>query len=78
MKIRYTKFFGLMTLLGTVAGLVATGMLMSFNVFVALPCAIFALACGILFTLFVWHFIRGSPLGDIPDEEAKDFFRDDD
>ncbi len=77
-KLKYTNFLGLMAILGTVAGLVAFGILFPVNPLLAAPFALLAIVCAAIFIKFVYHFIYQSPLGEIPDEEAKEYYKDND
>jgi hypothetical protein len=77
-KLRYTNFIGLASLLGTVAGLVAAGIVYPINPYAAIPFALLAIVSLVVFVLFVYNFIRYSPAGDVPDDEAKSLYADDD
>lgn len=77
MKIKYTNLVGLLTLLGTVAGLVATGIVYPINPYAAIPFALLAIVSFVLFVKFVYNFLTYSPSGYIPDEEAKALYSDD-
>jgi ammonia channel protein AmtB len=78
MKLKYTNLLGLLAILGTVAGLVGVGVLISVNPLLAIPFGLLAIGCLAIFVKFVYNFIYYHPLGEIPDDEAKASYRDDD
>jgi ammonia channel protein AmtB len=78
MKLKYTNLLGLLAILGTVAGLVGIGIFYKVNPLLAIPFAVLALVCFVIFVKFVYNFIYYHPLGEIPDDEAKASYRDDD
>jgi zinc transporter ZupT len=78
MKLRYTNLLGLLAIIGTVTGLVGIGIFYPINPLLAIPFALLALCSLVIFVKFVHHFIYYHPLGEIPDEEAKASYRDDD
>lgn len=78
MKLKYTNFLGLLAILGTVTGLVGVGIFLPVHPLLAVPFAVLALLCFVIFVKFVYHFLYYHPLGEIPDEEAKAHYRDDD
>jgi hypothetical protein len=78
MKLKYTNFLGLLAILGTVTGLVGIGIAYPIHPLLAIPFAVLALGSFVLFVKFVYNFIYYHPLGEIPDEEAKAGYRDDD
>jgi hypothetical protein len=78
MKLKYTNFLALLTIIGTVTGLVGIGIFYPIHPLLAVPFAILALGSFIIFVKFVYNFIYYHPLGEIPDEEAKAHYRDDD
>ena len=77
MKLKYTNLLGLLAILGTVTGLVGIGIFYPVNPLFAVPFGLLALGCFMLFVKYVHHFIYYHPLGEIPDEEAKASYRDD-
>ncbi len=78
MKLKYTNLLGLLAILGTVAGLVGIGLSYPINPLLAIPFALLALCSFVIFVKFVYHFLYYHPLGEIPDDEAKASYRDDD
>jgi zinc transporter ZupT len=78
MKLKYTNFLALLAILGTVAGLVAIGILYPINPLLAIPFALLAIGSFVIFVKFVYNFIYHSPLGEVSDEEAKDYYREND
>lgn len=78
MRLKYTNFLGLLAIIGTVAGLVGIGISYRVHPLLAVPFAALALGSFIIFVKFVYHFIYYHPLGEIPDEEAKASYQDDD
>jgi hypothetical protein len=78
MKLKYTNLLGLLAILGTVTGLVGMGIFYPVHPLLAVPFAVLALGSLVLFVKFVYHFINYHPLGEIPDDEAKASYRDDD
>jgi hypothetical protein len=76
-KLRYTNLLGLLAILGFVAGLVAIGILYPINPLLTVPFLLLAIGCAVIFVKFVQHFLQYNPLGEVPDEEAKAFYRDD-
>jgi hypothetical protein len=78
MKLKYTNLLGLLAILGTVAGLVGIGVLYPVNPLLTIPFGLLAVGCLVLFVKFVYNFIYYHPLGEIPDDEAKASYRDDD
>jgi TRAP-type mannitol/chloroaromatic compound transport system permease small subunit len=77
MKLKYTNLLGLLAIIGTVAGLVGIGVLYPVHPLLAIPFGLLALGGIVLFVKYVHHFIYYHPLGEIPDEEAKASYRDD-
>jgi hypothetical protein len=78
MKLKYTNLLGLLAILGTVTGLVGIGIFYPIHPLLAIPFGILALGSFILFVKFVYNFIYYHPLGEIPDDEARAHYRDDD
>jgi hypothetical protein len=78
MKLKYTNLLGLLAILGTVTGLVGIGIFYKTQPLLVIPFAVLALGSFVLFVKFVYNFIYYHPLGEIPDEEAKASYRDDD
>ena len=76
-RLKYTNLVGLLALLGTVAGLIGTGILYPVSPLAALPFVLLAIGSFILFVLFVYHFVFHSPIGEVPDDEARAFYRED-
>jgi hypothetical protein len=77
-KLKYTNFLGLLAIIGTVIGLVAIGILIPIHPLLAVPFALLAIVCLVIFVKFVYHFVYHSPIGEVPDDEAKDYYRDND
>jgi hypothetical protein len=78
MKLKYTNLLGLLAILGTVTGLVGIGICYPIQPLLAIPFAVLALGSIALFVKFVHHFIYYHPLGEVPDDEARASYRDDD
>jgi len=78
MKLKYTNFLALLAIIGTVTGLVAIGLLAPIHPLLAVPFGLLAIVSFVIFVKFVYHFIYHSPLGEVPDEEARDHYRDND
>lgn len=78
MKIRYTNLVGLLSLIGTVAGLILIGIFYPVYPLLAIPFGLLAIISFVIFVKFVIHFLKYSPYGDIPDEEARASYMDDD
>jgi hypothetical protein len=78
MKLKYTNLLALLAILGTVTGLVGIGIFYKDYPLLVIPFAVLALGCFVIFVKFVYHFIYYHPLGEIPDDEAKASYRDDD
>jgi uncharacterized membrane protein YfcA len=78
MKLKYTNLLGLLAILGTVTGLVGMGIFFPVHPLLAVPFAALALGSLVVFVKFVYHFIYYHPLGEIPDDEARAGYRDDD
>ncbi|WP_230739289.1 hypothetical protein [Methanooceanicella nereidis] len=78
MKIRYTNLVGLLSLLGTIIGLILAGTLHESSSLLAAPFVLLAIASFFIFLKFLYHFLKYSPLGDIPDEEAREAYMDHD
>lgn len=78
MKLNYNNRLGLLTLIGMVAGIVGAGSVYAASPLYTIPFILLAIACGIVFVKFVYHFVYYHPLGEIPDEEAKEEYRDND
>ncbi|OPY28423.1 MAG: hypothetical protein A4E28_01546 [Methanocella sp. PtaU1.Bin125] len=78
LKLKYTNFLGLMAILGAVTGLVAFGILFPIHPLLAAPFALLAIVSIAVFVKFVYHFVYHSSVGEIPDEEAREYYRDND
>lgn len=76
MKLKYTNFLGLLAIIGTVTGLVGIGLLVPIHPLLAVPFALLAIVSIVIFVKFVYHFVYHSPIGEVPDEEARDYYRD--
>ena len=77
MKLKYSNFRALIAIIGTVTGLVGIGLFFPVHPLLAVPFALLAIAGIAYFVKFVYHFLYYHPLGDIPDEEAKAHYQDD-
>ncbi|MGA9140035.1 MAG: hypothetical protein WBZ29_07420 [Methanocella sp.] len=78
MKLKYTNFLGLLAIIGAVAGLVGIGILLPIHPLLAAPFALLAIGSIAVFIKFVYHFVYQSPIGEVPDEEAREYYRDND
>jgi len=72
MKLKYTKFLGLMAILGTVAGLVITGVVIPISPLLAIPFVLLAIGSFVLFVKFVYHFINYGTTREIADEDVEE------
>ncbi len=77
-KLKYSNFLGLLAIIGAVAGLIGIGILLPIHPLLAVPFALLAIVSIAVFVKFVYHFVYQSPLGEVPDEEAKEYYRDND
>jgi hypothetical protein len=76
MEIRYTNLVGLLSLLGTIGGLVFAGIYYPSSAFISAVFILMAIVSFYIFLKFIYHFIKYSPYGDIPDEDAIRFYTD--
>ncbi len=58
MKFELTNLVGLLSLLGTITGMVLTGALYDYNFLYALPFAMLAIVSFITFVAFLYSFIK--------------------
>lgn len=72
-KLKYTNFLGLLAIIGTVAGLVAIGILLPIHPLLAIPFALLAIVSIVIFIKYVYHFVYHSPIGEESDEEAREY-----
>ena len=76
MHIEFNKFAGLMSLFGTVVGLVCGGATISSNVFIGAAFFLLAIVSFIIFVMFLYNFVRYAqyvmPYENVKDEMEKE------
>jgi hypothetical protein len=77
-KLKYTNLVGLLAIIGALTGLIGIGVLLPVHPLLAIPFALLAIVSIAVFIKFVYHFVYQSPLGEVPDEEAREYYRDND
>jgi MFS family permease len=58
MRFELTNLVGLLSMFGTVAGMVLAGALYEYNYLFALPFALLAIVCFIIFVAYLYNFIK--------------------
>ncbi len=58
MKFELTNLVGLLSLVGTIIGMVLTGALYDYNFLLALPFALLAIVSFVTFVAFLYNFIK--------------------
>jgi uncharacterized membrane protein len=73
MKFEFTNLVGLLSMVGTVLGLVIAGSTIEQNLLIAVPFILLAIVSFVVFVGFLYHFIRYAqyyiPIENLPDEE---------
>ncbi len=73
MKFEFTNLVGLLSMVGTVIGLVMAGTTVENNVLIAAIFIVLAIVSFIVFVGFLYHFVRYAqyyiPIENLPDEE---------
>lgn len=72
MNIKYTKLLGLITLTGTIAGLVMAGILYTVEPILSIPGLLIAAVSGFIFVKFIYHFIKLGPTYVITEEDREE------
>jgi len=76
MKFEFNNFVGLMSMVGTVVGLVVAGDTVEINLFIAIPFILLALVSFSTFVAFLYHYIRYAqyyiPVDNLPKEDEPD------
>ena len=60
MRFELTNLVGLLSMLGTITGMVLAGALYDYNYLYALPFALLAFVCFITFVAFLYNFIKNA------------------
>lgn len=73
MKFEFNNFVGLMSVTGTVAGMVLAGAAMEYNALIAIPFIVLAIVSFIIFVAFLYHYLKYAeyyiPIDNLPPEE---------
>ena len=73
MKFEFTNLVGLLSMVGTVIGLVFAGATVENNVLIALPFVLLAIVSFIVFVGFLYHYVKYAryyiPVDNLPDDE---------
>jgi ABC-type iron transport system FetAB permease component len=76
MKFEFNNFVGLVSMAGTVAGMVLAGATMEYSVFVAIPFIVLAIVSFIIFVAFLYHYIKYAeyyiPVDNLPEDEESE------
>ena len=60
MRFELTNLVGLLSMLGTITGMVLAGALYDYNYLYALPFALLAVVCFITFVAYLYNFIKNA------------------
>lgn len=74
MQLKHTNFTGLLALVGTVAGFALAGIFYSEGSWLAVPFLIAGSVSFLLVIRYIYNFLKYSPYGNIPDEEARSIY----
>ncbi len=74
MKFELTNLIGLLSMLGTIAGMVLAGALYEYNYLWALPFALLAIVCFVVFVAYLYNFIKNARyiLAEEPESKEAD------
>jgi MFS family permease len=73
MRFELTNLVGLLSMLGTIIGMVLAGALYDYNYLYALPFALLAVVCFITFVAYLYNFIKNARyiLAEEPESEEQ-------
>lgn len=73
MRFELTNLVGLLSMLGTIVGMVLTGALYEYNYLYALLFALLAVVCFIIFVAYLYNFIKNAQyvLAEEPESEEQ-------
>jgi len=73
MKFEFNNFVGLISMAGTVAGMVLAGAMMESNALLAIPFILLAIVSFFMFVAFLYHYIKYAqyyiPVDNLPKED---------
>lgn len=72
MKFELTNLVGLLSMLGTVIWMVLAGALYEYNYLYALPFALLAIVCFIIFVAYLYNFIMNAHYILVEDPESEE------
>ena len=76
MKFEFNNFVGLLSMAGTVVGMVLAGATMEYNVLVAIVFIALAVVSFVIFVAFLYHYLKYAqyyiPVDNLPEDEDSD------
>jgi len=76
MKFEFNNFVGLLSMAGTVVGMVLAGATMEYSALVAIPFIVLAIVSFMIFVAFLYHYIKYAeyyiPVDNLPEDEESE------
>jgi MFS family permease len=72
MRFELTNLIGLLSMIGTVIGMVLAGALYDYNYLLALPFVLLAIVCFIVFVAYLYNFIKHARYVFVEEPESED------